>query len=62
MKNDVNGQMDLLDLLGIEKEVEQKPEKEKQRIPKKQKKLKMFQILLKYPKRKQKQKNINALS
>ena len=28
MKNDVNGQMDLLDLLGIEKEVEQKPEKE----------------------------------
>ena len=57
MKNDVNGQMDLLDLLGIEKEVEQK-----QRIPKKQKKLKMFQILLKYPKRKQKQKNINALS
>jgi hypothetical protein len=28
MKNDVNGQMDLLDLLGIEKEVEQKSEKE----------------------------------
>lgn len=27
-ENDVNGQMDLLDLLGIEKEVEQKPEKE----------------------------------
>ena len=31
MKNDVNGQMDLLDLLGIEKEVEQKPEKETDR-------------------------------
>ena len=27
MKNDVNGQMDLLDLLGIEKEIEKKPEK-----------------------------------
>ncbi len=27
MKNDVNGQMDLLDLLGIEKEQEKKPEK-----------------------------------
>ena len=60
MNNDVNGQMNLLDLLGIEKEPEQKPRK--QRMPKKQKKLKMFQILLKYPKRKQKQKNINALS
>ena len=92
MKNDVNGQMDLLDLLGIEKEVEQKPEKETETKNKEaenetrviefrryfapvsagtgvelepyenQKKLKMFQILLKYPKRKQKQKNINALS
>ena len=28
MNNDVNGQMNLLDLLGIEKEPEQKPEKE----------------------------------
>ena len=63
MKNNVNGQMDLLDLLGIEKEVEQKPEKETEtKNTKETKKLKMFQILLKYPKRKQKQKNINALS
>ena len=56
MNNDVNGQMNLLDLLGNQRK------KRKQRMPKKQKKLKMFQILLKYPKRKQKQKNINALS
>ena len=49
--------MDLLDLLGIEKEVEQKPEKETEtKNTKETKKLKMFQILLKYPKRKQKQK------
>lgn len=47
MKNDVNGQIDLLDLLGIEKEVEQKPEKETEtKNTKETKKLKMFQILL----------------